>query len=141
MAISIGDAVTLYRRDHPGIGMAVEKIEDITLEYGNIDKDLQTLIFSWNIGKDFRTKNYAISDFIEKSGLSEDLAMSFLTSNGFYRYARSTPPKNINKINKRFVKVFWFIKPSNYNIKIIKHNIDWYPTEWLKSAKKTKKNT
>ncbi len=138
MKLNIGELVNLYRRKSPGIGLVVDKIDHI-IENEFVEIQLQTLITDWNHGKDFKSKNYAISRFIEKSGLEENLVMAFLTSNGFYRYGRLTPQKNLKEINKSFVKVFWMMVPSNYNIKPIIRNIDLYPTEWLKVLKKPKK--
>jgi len=140
MKLKIGDIACLYRRDSPGVGMVIDKIDNI-IDNEVIEVELQALIADWNHGNDFRSRNHAISRFIDKSGLGEDLVMAFLTSNGFYRYSRQAPRKNMNKINKSYIKIFWMMKPSNYNIKIIRRNIDWFPAKWLKVPKKQKKNT
>ena len=141
MPLETGSLVTLYRRINPGIGMVVEKIDDIFSVSKNGQKDLEKLIRSWNNGNNLKTRNYAISNFIEESEIEDNLVISFLQSNGFYRYSQVNPKKNICKIKKTFVKIFWFSNPSDYNIKIIRRNIDWFPMEWLKAPKKPKKIT
>tara|TARA_R100000951_G_scaffold53052_3_gene44678 strand:+ start:1552 stop:1977 length:426 start_codon:yes stop_codon:yes gene_type:complete len=141
MPLETGSLVTLYRRTNPGVGMIIEKIDDIFSVSKNGQKDLEKLIRNWNNGNNLKTRNYAISNFIEESEIEDNLVISFLQSNGFYRYSQGNPKKNICKIKKTFVKIFWFSNPSDYNIKIIRRNIDWFPMEWLKAPKKPKKIT
>tara|TARA_Y100001937_G_C7097558_1_gene320836 strand:- start:176 stop:601 length:426 start_codon:yes stop_codon:yes gene_type:complete len=141
MDLEAGDLITLYRRSQPGLGVIIEKVDDVISISKNGEENLKKLITEWNDGKDFRTRNRAISNFIEDTGLDDALVISFLQSNKFYRYSLGKPVKNIKNIKKTFVKIFWISKPSDYNVKIVRRNIDWFPIDWLRAPKKSKKIT
>ena len=106
----------------------------------NGERDIKKLVSSWNEGEDFKTRNQAISKFIEESRLSDDLAISFLQSNGFYRYSQKKTNKDIKKIKRAYVKVMWLSRPSDYNVTITRRKIDWFPEGWLRIVKQSKKD-
>ena len=141
MPLKVGDLITLYRRNNPGIGIIIKKTEDIIAICKNGEKNLQRLISDWNNGKNLKMRNLAISNFIESVGIEDGLVISFLQSNKFYRYSPEGPAKDIKKMKKTFVKIFWLSTPSEYSVKIIRRNIDWFPIEWLRAPKKPKKIT
>ncbi len=135
MDIQVGDLVSLYRRTRPGLGVIVAKVENVAELTKHGEKDIKKLVSSWNAGPDFKTRNRAISNFIEESRLDDDLAVSFLQSNGFYRYSQKKTNKDYNKIKRTYVKVMWLRRPSDYNVTITRRKIDWFPSNWLKIIK------
>lgn len=137
--MEIGHLVSLYRRIDPGIGIAISVVDDVLSLCPDGEKLAQKLINEWNNADDFRKRNNAIYQFIENSGLNEDIVTSFLQSNRFYRYTRGVKRQDIKKLKRKFVKIYWITKPSDYNIKITRRNIDWFPVEWLKSPENQKK--
>ena len=141
MPLEIGSLVVLFRRNRPGSGLIIKKVDDILEISKEGDKNLKKLISDQNDGKDFKVRNLAISNFIEDTGLDDSLVISFLQSNKFYRYTVGAPVKNIKNIKKTFVKIYWLTAPSDYNMKTIRRNIDWFPIEWLRAPKKPKKIT
>ena len=55
MKLKIGDIACLYRRDSPGVGMVIDKIDNI-IDNEVIEVELQALIADWNHGNDFRSR-------------------------------------------------------------------------------------
>ena len=135
MRIQVGDLVSLYRRTTPGLGVIITKIDDVADLTKNGESDIKKLVSSWNAGLDFKTRNRAISAFIEESKIEDDLAISFLQSNGFYRYSQKKTNKDYKKIKRTYVKVMWLRRPSDYNVTITRRKIDWFPHSWLRILK------
>jgi len=138
--VQLGDLVSLYRRTTPGLGVIITIVRDVSELTKNGERDIKKLVSSWNEGEDFKTRNQAISKFIEESRLSDDLAISFLQSNGFYRYSQKKTNKDIKKIKRAYVKVMWLSRPSDYNVTITRRKIDWFPEGWLRIVKQSKKD-
>ena len=125
MGIQVGDLVSLYRRTRPGLGVIVTKVDNVADLTKHGEKDIKKLVSSWNAGLDFKTRNRAISAFIEESKLDDDLAIS----------SQKKTNKDYNKIKRTYLKVMWLRRPSDYNVTITRRKIDWFPSNWLRIIK------
>ena len=118
--VSTGDLVCMHRRKNKGIGIVLEKIEDMPKELnmeGTLESAMQVLsqITDYNEKRIFR-------EALEKQSANPDAAAVFLMYNaqGWCKKPKYT-----------FARVRWFKKPSAYESNI-KEEENWCPEDWLK---------
>ena len=121
MSVKVGDLVGFYRRKTPGMGIILERIEDV-LEAAGIDR---AVAFDVAQNAEGRT-NW------EKHNVVKELCGSTI-DNGeflglFFRYNESW----CKKPKTSFVKIQWFKQPGSYESRIAEA-IGWYPADWVKS--------
>jgi|TARA_R110000787_G_scaffold175296_1_gene287791 hypothetical protein len=118
--VSTGDLVCMHRRKNKGIGIVLEKIEDMPKELnmeGTLESAMQVLsqITDYNEKRIFR-------EALVKQSANPDAAAVFLMYNaqGWCKKPKYT-----------FARVRWFKKPSAYESNI-KEEENWCPEDWLK---------
>lgn len=117
--ITTGDLVCMYRRKTKGMGIVLEKIDNMGERIGiDIDTNLAHL-------KTLRT--YAQRRHFQTTCIAESndpkMAKIFFAYNG-QSWCR--------KRKLKFVRVRWFEAPSNYETASMSENDGWYPADWLK---------
>jgi hypothetical protein len=121
MAIIVGDLVCMYRRKIKGMGIILEKIEDVAdlagIDSGSILRDLGTI--------EGYTARIKYKNEVVESATDPDAARLFLSFNA---QGWCSKPKH------RFARVKWFKHPSNYENTKISDEVAWYPADWLKKV-------
>ena len=120
MSVNIGDLVGFYRRKTPGMGIILEKIDDI-LEYCGVDRDIAFSIVENAQGRTYWEKKNAIEELCEKKTKCPASLMLFFQYNE--RWCRK--PKTF------FVRIKWFKPPSAYEA-TMREEEGWYPADWVK---------
>ena len=120
--VEIGDLVCMYRRKNKGVGLVLNKIENITEAIGPEPKpeDILQAMATLNTYEDkskYRTK------IMEQSSDPEAVKIFF----NFNGQGWCKKPKY------KFVKVRWFKKPSAYESSV-REDETWCPQEWLKKV-------
>lgn len=122
MSVAIGDLVCMYRRKNKGMGLILEKVDDIAAAAG-IDSHavLQDMseISDWSARTKY--KNEVIGSATDP--LSAKLFLAF-NAQGW-----------CSKPKYQFVRVKWFKPPSNYENKTTSEEVAWYPADWLRKIK------
>jgi hypothetical protein len=121
MSVQVGDLVGFYRRKHPGMGIVLEKIDNI-LETAGVDEHVAFQIAENAQGRTYWEKRSAIQDLCD--GMVKDPRALRL----FFQYN----DKWCSKPKKSFVKIKWFKQPRAYEGRIVE-NEGWYPADWVKS--------
>tara|TARA_R110000824_G_scaffold92217_4_gene223878 strand:+ start:8272 stop:8673 length:402 start_codon:yes stop_codon:yes gene_type:complete len=127
-----GDLVKLFRRKHPGLGLVVKEVEDITslVKQPEVFEKLYRNYFS---AADWGEYHTARDKFTMDSGLEEELACAFLNYSKLTTFSKGERPPTV-VIKKAFMYVRWVNRPSEYEVNQIRAIGGWYPTEWLKKA-------
>ena len=121
MPVQVGDLVGFYRRKTPGMGIILERIDDI-LEYCGIDRDVAFQIAENAQGRTYWEKKSAIED------LSNGEKVHSTSLKLFFQYN----DRWCSKPKKSFVKIKWFKQPRAYEGRIAE-NEGWYPADWVRS--------
>lgn len=121
MPVEIGDLVGFYRRKTPGMGIILEKIDDI-LEHCGVDQDIAFSIVENAQGKTHWEKHSAIEELCD--GVIENSRMLHF----FIQYNN----KWCSKPKTTFVKIKWFKPPFAYDGRLTE-NEGWYPADWVRS--------
>ena len=125
MSVDVGDLVGFYRRKAPGIGIVVQKMEDI-LEIAGVDPAIALEIAENARGRTYWEKRNAIAELcgppaVSSIGNSELLKL-------FFQYNE----KWCRKPKRAFVRIRWFKPPSEYE-GTIRDEEGWYPADWVRS--------
>jgi len=122
MAVTVGDLVCMYRRKNKGLGLILDKIDDIGKAAGinaiDIIKDMSELK-SWLARTEYKK---SIIDTASNKGLAQ----------AFFAYNAQSWCK---KPKTCFVQIKWFRPPSDYENLSLKEDINWYPADWVKKYK------
>jgi hypothetical protein len=121
MSVEIGDLVGFYRRKTPGMGIILEKMDNV-LEAGEIDSEAAFEIAKNAQGRTFWEKKSAIEDLSGKHTTSHWALQLFFQYNE--RWCR--------KPKITFVKIKWFKYPSAYE-STMRDEEGWYPADWVRS--------
>ena len=119
--ITTGDLVCMYRRKKKGMGIVLEKVENIDTD---LELDTNECLVKMGEFKSFEERRL----FEERqSALSNNpkLAKVFFTYNG-HAWCR--------KRKTKFARVRWFNAPSNYENNMMREDDGWYPAEWLRKV-------
>ena len=133
--MQVGDLVTLFRRTNPGLGIIMEHVPDISVLCDHGEKDIEELVDMWNEAIDYSERNKALNHFLFYSRIDRDLGSNFLMTNGFYKYSVTKVYKEMDTVKLSFIKVMWICPPSDYNIRISRKKIQWYPAKWARIPK------
>lgn len=118
--VSTGDLVCMHRRKNKGIGIVLEKIEDMPKEL-NMEGTLESAMQVLSQITDYNEKRI-LREALVKQSANPDAAAVFLMYNaqGWCKKPKYT-----------FARVRWFKKPSAYESNI-KEEENWCPEDWLK---------
>ena len=122
MPVEVGDLVGFHRRKIPGMGIILEKVEDV-LDASGVDHDLALQIAEEARGRTYWEKVHAVR---ELSGDIVTPAQSLLKL--FFQYNE----KWCRKPKTAFVRIKWFKPPSEYE-GTIRDEEGWYPADWVRS--------
>ena len=121
MPVQVGDLVGFYRRKSPGVGIVLDKIDNI-LEHAGVDENIAFQIAENAQGRTYWEKKNAI----EK--LSDGELVHSTSLKLFFQYN----DRWCSKPKKSFVKIKWFKQPRAYEGRIAE-NEGWYPADWVRS--------
>jgi|TARA_R110000824_G_scaffold21984_2_gene81185 hypothetical protein len=122
MPIEVGDLVGFYRRKTPGMGIILDKVDNILEECG-IDPYAAFNIAENAQGRTFWEKKEAIKDLSEGDGTANT---EFLRL--FFQYNESW----CRKPKTSFVRIKWFKPPGSYE-STLREEEGWYPADWVRS--------
>ena len=120
MSVGVGDLVGFYRRKTPGMGIILEKIDDI-LEYCDVDRDIAFSIVENAQGRTYWEKKSAVEELCDKKTKRPASLRLFFQYNE--RWCRK--PKTA------FVRIKWFKAASEYE-GTIRDEEGWYPADWVR---------
>ena len=121
MPVEVGDLVGFYRRKTPGMGIILERIDDI-LEYCEVDRDVAFQIAENAQGRTYWEKKSAIEDLCRKKPKCHtSLALFFQYNEKWCRKPKTT-----------FVRIKWFKQPAAYEGRMTEKE-GWYPADWVRS--------
>ena len=122
MPVKVGDLVGFYRRKAPGMGIILEKIDNVLEECGVEEYG------AFNIAENARGRTYW-----EKKEAIKDLGGDADTNNTeLLRLFFQFNEKWCRKPKKAFVRIKWFRHPGAYE-STIREEEGWYPADWVKS--------
>lgn len=123
MTVTVGDLVCMYRRKNKGLGLILEKVDDISeaagIDSGAILTDLSDLKENWFEKNQYKKR-------VVEEATDKFAATLFLSFNG---QGWCSKPKY------KFVRVQWFKPPSNYENTQTSEEIAWYPADWIRKIK------
>jgi len=121
MPVHVGDLVGFHRRKNPGMGIILQKIDDILEECG-VDPVIAFQIAENAQGRTYWEKKSAIEELCQmKSAKSETLRL-------FFQYNE----KWCRKPKTSFVRIKWFKQPGAYEGRMTEKE-GWYPADWVRS--------
>ena len=126
-SIRKGDLVKFYRRKKPGLGLVMKHTPDV-IKSLNESRQLEILCNGYQDAKTWKERRRVREEFVEKSGIEEELANAFLLYNKFDGSLAG------HKIKKEFVFISWVKRPSNYETTEIRDRFGWYPAKWLQKV-------
>ena len=120
--IKVGDLVCMYRRKQKGLGIVLERVDDVIVSSGvglSFDEFFQQLaeLKRFDAVNTFRRK---MSERAERPELIQACLM--------HNTSWARKPK------KQFVKVRWFDRPSDYTTTQMNSIETWCPVDWLRSV-------
>ena len=121
MPVQVGDLVGFYRRKTPGMGIILQKVDNI-LEHAGVDEHIAFQIAENAQGRTYWEKKSAIED------LSNGEKVHSTSLKLFFQYN----DRWCSKPKKSFVKIKWFKQPRAYEGRIAE-NEGWYPADWVRS--------
>jgi len=121
MPVQVGDLVGFYRRKSPGMGIVLDKIDDI-LDHAGVDENIAFQIAENAQGRTYWEKKSAIEDLCDGQKVHSTSLRLFFQYND----------KWCSKPKKSFVKIKWFKQPRAYEGRIAE-NEGWYPADWVRS--------
>ena len=121
--IVVGDLVCMYRRKKKGLGIVLEKVDDIAQSAG-IEKSFDEVLGELESmrDRDYKARS-AYKQAVSESATNPEFVKVMLLYNG---QAWNRKPK------KAFVRVRWFEQPSAYEMTDLGKLEDWCPSDWLK---------
>ena len=121
MPVQVGDLVGFYRRKSPGMGIVLDKIDDI-LDHAGVDENIAFQIAENAQGRTYWEKKSAIEKLCDGTPVHSTSLRLFFQYND----------KWCSKPKKSFVKIKWFKQPRAYEGRIAE-NEGWYPADWVRS--------
>ena len=121
MPVQVGDLVGFYRRKSPGMGIVLDKIDDI-LDHAGVDENIAFQIAENAQGRTYWEKKSAIEDLCDGQKVHSTSLRLFFQYND----------KWCSKPKKSFVKIKWFKQPRAYEGRIAE-NEGWYPADCVRS--------
>jgi len=122
MTVQIGDLVGFYRRKRPGMGIILEKVDNV-LDAAGVDRDLALQIAESAQGRTYWEKVNAVQELSENAVSSPKPFLKL-----FFQYNE----KWCRKPKTAFVRIKWFKPPSEYE-GTIRDEEGWYPADWVRS--------
>ena len=120
--INVGDLVCMYRRKKKGMGIVLEKTDDI-IESANIEATFDEVHAELiRLQKDYSARTRYKKELRKQTGRPE-LISTCLLYNG---QGWAKKPK------KAFVRIRWFDRPSLYESNETSTDEEWAPVDWLK---------
>jgi len=123
MPVKVGDLVGFHRRKTPGMGIILEKMDDI-LEYCEIDHDIAFNIAENAQGRTYWEKKSAIEDLCGKLSPDRSRQNSLKL---FFQYNE----RWCRKPKISFVRIKWFKQPAAYEGRV-RETEGWYPADWVR---------
>ena len=123
MSVEVGDLVGFYRRKAPGMGIILEKIDDI-LEHSGVEQEIAFQIAENAQGRTYWEKKSAIEDLCGKLSPDRSRQNSLKL---FFQYNE----RWCRKPKISFVRIKWFKHPSAYEA-TMREEEGWYPADWVK---------
>ena len=121
MPVNVGDLVGFYRRKTPGMGIILEKIDNI-LEHAGVDQHVAFQIAENAQGRTYWEKRSAIEELCGGGKVhSTSLRLFFQYNEKWCRKPKTT-----------FVKIKWFKQPAAYEGRMTEKE-GWYPADWVRS--------
>ena len=121
--IGQGDLVGFYRRKIPGMGIVLDKIDNI-LDHCEVDADVAFQIASNAEGRTYLEKKLAVDTLCNNTSKNpKDLQVFF-----HYNQKWCAKPK------VSFVKVKWFKQTAAYD-RGVSETQGWYPADWVRSIR------
>ena len=119
MPVGVGDLVGFYRRKTPGMGIILEKMDNV-LEASGVDRDLALQIAENAQGRTYWEKRNAIADLCGTVNNSPFLKLFFQYNERWCRKPKTA-----------FVRIKWFKHPSAYEA-TMREEEGWYPADWVR---------
>jgi len=120
--INVGDLVCMYRRKKKGMGIVLEKTDDI-IESANIEATFDEVHAELTrLEKDYNGRSRYKKE-LRKQSERPELISTCLLYNG---QGWAKKPK------KAFVRIRWFDRPSLYESNETSTDEEWAPVDWLK---------
>ena len=122
MSANIGDLVGFYRRKTPGMGIILEKIDNI-LETCGIEQHVAFSVAENAQGRTYWEKKSAIEDLTDGASVknTELLRLFFQFNESWCRKPKTS-----------FVRIKWFKPPGAYE-STVREEEGWYPADWVRS--------
>ena len=122
MPVQVGDLVGFYRRKTPGMGIILEKIDNI-LDTCGIEQQAAFSVAENAQGRTYWEKKSAIEDLTDGTSVKNTELLRL-----FFQYNESW----CRKPKTSFVKIKWFKQPAAYEGRMTE-NEGWYPADWVRS--------
>ena len=119
MPVEVGDLVGFHRRKIPGMGIVMQKMDDV-LEVAGVDREIALEVAANAQGRTFWEKRNAVQDLCGIANNSPFLQLFFQYNERWCR-----------KPKIAFVRIRWFKHPSEYEGRI-RDEEGWYPADWVK---------
>mgnify|MGYP003628294317 CR=1 FL=1 len=123
MPVKVGDLVGFYRRKTPGMGIILEKMDNV-LEYSGVDQGAAFQIAENAQGRTYWEKKSAIEELCGKLSTERSRQNSLRL---FFQYNE----RWCRKPKTTFVRIKWFKSPSEYE-GTIRDEEGWYPADWVR---------
>ena len=122
MSVNIGDLVGFYRRKTPGMGIILEKIDNI-LDTCGIEQHAAFSVAENAQGRTYWEKKSAIEDLTDGTSIknTELLRLFFQFNESWCRKPKTS-----------FVRIKWFKQPGAYESRMTEKE-GWYPADWVRS--------
>jgi len=120
--VEVGDLICMYRRKKKGMGIVLEKTDDIieSAQIGATFEEVHAKLLQLEKDYNGRTK---YKRELREQAIRPELISACLLYNG-QGWAKKT--------KKQFVRVRWFDRPSLYESNETSADEEWCPTDWLK---------
>jgi len=122
MPVQVGDLVGFYRRKAPGMGIILDKVDNILEECG-VDQYAAFNIAENAQGRTFWEKKEAIKGLCggDDTPNTELLRLFFQFNESWCRKPKTS-----------FVRIKWFKQPGAYEGRMTEKE-GWYPADWVRS--------
>ena len=120
--ISVGDLICMYRRKKKGMGIVLEKTDDI-IESAGVDVTFEEVHAELIRMEKFYNERSRYRKSLRNKAKRPELINTCLLYNGM-GWARK--PKKV------FVRIRWFERPSLYESNEVSADEEWCPIDWLK---------
>ena len=121
MPVQVGDLVGFYRRKTPGVGIILQKIDNI-LEHAGVDEHVAFQIAEIAQGRTYWEKKNAMQE------LCGDQEVHSASLKLFFQYN----DKWCSRPKTSFVRIKWFKQPCAYEGRMTEKE-GWYPADWVRS--------